>query len=153
MMSAFASGWNVIVRKKTLEDDNNYNLCKVVTYPGTGPFRSVMRVENEVWVTEKNPNYWNKGLPHLDGVEFYRVLPFSPEMASAILSGRVDYVRDGSGDGAQGQGDPRDDRDRLLPERDPGHLGKQQEEAARRRATTHTNTSGSTTSSDWIRSG
>src|SRR6266516_2522096 len=92
MMSAFASGWNVIVRKRTLED-NNYNLRKVVTYPGTGPFRSVRRVENEVWVMEKNPNYWNKGLPYLDGVELYHVLPFSPEMVSAILSGRVDYVR------------------------------------------------------------
>jgi peptide/nickel transport system substrate-binding protein len=91
MMSAFASGWNVIVRKKTLED-NNYNLRKLVTYPGTGPFRSVRRIENEVWVMEKNPNYWNKGLPYLDGIEFYNVLPFSPEMASAILAGRVDYV-------------------------------------------------------------
>ena len=92
MMSAFASGWNVIVRKKTLED-NNYNLRKVVVYPGTGPFRSVRRVENEIWVMEKNPNYWNKGLPYLDGVEFYNVPAFSPEMGSAILSGRVDYVR------------------------------------------------------------
>jgi len=92
MMSAIASGWNVIVRKKTLED-NNYNLRKVVAYPGTGPFRSVRRVENEIWVMEKNPNYWNKGLPYLDGIEFYHVLPFSPEMASAILAGRVDYVR------------------------------------------------------------
>jgi len=92
MMSAIASGWNVIVRKQTLEE-NNYNLRKVVTYPGTGPFRSVRRVENEIWVMEKNPNYWNKGLPYLDGIEFYHVLPFSPEMASAILSGRVDYVR------------------------------------------------------------
>ena len=92
MMSAIASGWNVIVRKKTLED-NNYNLRKVVVYPGTGPFRSVRRVENEVWVMEKNPNYWNKGLPYVDGIEFYHVLPFSPEMASAILAGRVDYVR------------------------------------------------------------
>jgi len=92
MMSAIASGWNVIIRKKTLED-NNYNLRKVVVYPGTGPFRSVRRVENEVWVMEKNPNYWNKGLPYVDGIEFYNVLPFSPEMASAILSGRVDYVR------------------------------------------------------------
>ena len=91
MMSAIASGWNVIVRKKTLED-NNYNLRKVVVYPGTGPFRSLRRVENEVWVMEKNPNYWNKGLPYLDGIEFYHVLPFSPEMASAILAGRVDYV-------------------------------------------------------------
>jgi peptide/nickel transport system substrate-binding protein len=91
IMSAIASGWNVIVRKKTLED-NNYNLRKLVTYPGTGPFRSVRRVENELWVMEKNPTYWNKGLPYLDGIEFYHVLPFSPEMASAILSGRVDYV-------------------------------------------------------------
>src|SRR6516165_1518266 len=92
MMGAIASGWNVIVRKKTLED-NNYNLRKLVTYPGTGPFRSVRRVENEIWVMEKNPNYWNEGLPYLDGIEFYHVLPFSPEMGSAILSGRVDYVR------------------------------------------------------------
>ncbi len=92
IMSAIASGWNVVVRRKTLED-NNYNLRKVEIYPGTGPFRSVRRVENEIWVMEKNPNYWNKGLPYLDGIEFYHVLPFSPEMASAILSGRVDYVR------------------------------------------------------------
>src|SRR6266850_43604 len=77
------------------EDGKIYTfiLRKVVTYPGTGPFRSVRRVENEVWVMEKNPNYWNKGMPYLDGVEFYHTLPFSPEMGSAILSGRVDYVR------------------------------------------------------------
>src|SRR5689334_13223730 len=38
MLGAFASGWNIIVRKKTLED-NNYNLRQVMDYPGTGPFR------------------------------------------------------------------------------------------------------------------
>src|SRR6201997_5071452 len=92
MMLAIASGWNVIVRKKTLED-NNYNLRKVEIYPGTGPFRSARRVENEIWVMEKNPNYWNKELPYLDGIEFYHALPFSAELGSAILSGRVDYIR------------------------------------------------------------
>jgi ABC-type transport system substrate-binding protein len=92
IMSAIASGWNVIVRKKTLED-NNYNLRKVEIYPGTGPFKSVKRVEAESWQMEKNPNYWNKGLPYLDGVTFYHALPFSPELGSAILSGRVDYIR------------------------------------------------------------
>jgi peptide/nickel transport system substrate-binding protein len=92
IMQALASGWNVIVRKKTLED-NNFNLRKVVTYPGTGPFRSVRYVENEVRVMEKNPNYWNKGLPYLDGIEFYNLIPFSPELGSAILSGRCDYIR------------------------------------------------------------
>ena len=92
IMSAIASGWNVIVRKKTLED-NNYNLRKVEIYPGTGPFKSVRRVEDEVWVMERNPNYWNKGLPYLDGIEFYHALPFSTDLGSAILSGRVDYIR------------------------------------------------------------
>src|SRR5271170_5347176 len=58
IMSSFASGWNVIFRKKTLED-NNYNLRKVEIFPGTGPFKSVKRVENEVWVFEKNKDYWN----------------------------------------------------------------------------------------------
>ena len=51
------------------------------------------QLRSEVWVMEKNSNYWNKGLPYLEGVEFYHVLPFSPEMASAILAGRVDYIR------------------------------------------------------------
>ena len=72
IMPAIASGWNVIVRKKTLED-NNYNLRKLPDYPGTGPFRSVRYVENEVRVVQKNPNYWNKGLPYLDGIEFYKI--------------------------------------------------------------------------------
>ena len=92
IMSAFASGWNVIIRQKTLED-NNYNLRKVEVYPGTGPFKSKRRVENEVWVMEANKDYWNKGMPYLDGLEFYHALPFSTELGSAILSGRVDYAR------------------------------------------------------------
>ncbi len=92
MMSAFASGWNVIFSKKTLEE-NDYNLRKVLYIPGTGPFKTQRRVENEIWVMERNPNYWNKGLPYLDGIEVYHLLPFSPELGAAILSGRVDYGR------------------------------------------------------------
>jgi peptide/nickel transport system substrate-binding protein len=92
IMAAIASGWNGIVRKKTLED-NGYNLRRVVDIPGTGPYKSKRRVENEIWVMEKNDKYWNKGLPYLDGIEFYHALPFSPELGSAILSNRVDYAR------------------------------------------------------------
>jgi peptide/nickel transport system substrate-binding protein len=92
IMAAIASGWNGILRKKTLED-NNYNLRKVANIPGTGPFRSVRRVENEVWVMEKNKDYWNKNLPYLDGIEFYNLLPFSSELGAAVLSNRVDYAR------------------------------------------------------------
>lgn len=92
IMSAIASGWNGIVRKKTLED-NGYNLRRVADIPGTGPFKSKRRVENELWEMERNPNYWNKGLPYLDGIQFYHALPFSPELGSGVLSGRTDYAR------------------------------------------------------------
>ncbi len=92
IMGAIASGWNGIVRKKTLED-NNYNLRKTLDVPGTGPFRSVKRVEQEIWTMEKNKDYWMEGLPYLDGIEFLHALPFSPELGSSLLAGRVDYAR------------------------------------------------------------
>jgi ABC-type transport system substrate-binding protein len=92
MMAAIASGWNVIVRKKTLED-NGYNLRKVLDIPGSGPFRSVKYVENETRVMERNPHYWNKGLPYLDGIQFFSLIPFSTDLGSAILSNRIDYGR------------------------------------------------------------
>jgi ABC-type transport system substrate-binding protein len=92
MLGAFASGWNVIVRKKTLEE-HNYNLRQVMAYPGTGPFRHKKRVDKEVWIMERNPDYWNEGLPYLDGIEFYHLAPFSAEMAGALVTGKVDYTR------------------------------------------------------------
>ena len=92
IMAAIASGWNVIVRQKTLED-HNYDLKRVRVYPGTGPFVPGKFVENESWEMLKNKNYWNPGLPYLDGVTFFHALPFSTELGSAVLSGRVDYIR------------------------------------------------------------
>ena len=92
ILGAVASGWNVIVRKKTLEE-NDYNLRQVVNYPGTGPFRHVSRKKDEVWILEKNPHYWNKSLPYLDRIEVYHFLPFSPELGAALLAGKLDYAR------------------------------------------------------------
>lgn len=92
MLGAFASGWNIIVRKKTLEEHDN-NLRNVMNFPGTGPFRHVRRVDKEVWVMERNPDYWNKGLPYLDRLEVYHIPPWTPEVGAALLAGKVDYVR------------------------------------------------------------
>ena len=83
MLGAFASGWNIIVRKKTL-DDNQGNLRQVMNYPGTGPFRHVSRQDKEVWIQEQNPNYWNKGLPYVDRLEIYNLPPFSPELGVVV---------------------------------------------------------------------
>src|SRR5260370_24791151 len=61
--------------------------------PGTGPFRSSRRIENEIWAMERNKDYWNKGLPYLDGIEFFHLMAFSPELGSSVLANRVDYAR------------------------------------------------------------
>src|SRR5215813_13468381 len=92
MLGAFASGWNVIVRKKTLEE-NQGNLRQVMAYPGTGPFKHVSRKDKEIWIMEKNPDYWNKGLPYVDRLEVYHMAPFSAELGAAFLSGKLDYAR------------------------------------------------------------
>ncbi len=86
MLGAFASGWNIIVRKKTL-DDNQGNLRQVMNYPGTGPFKHVSRQDKEVWVMEKNANYWNKGLPYGDKPRVYHLAPFPPQPGSSFLAG------------------------------------------------------------------
>src|SRR6267142_6252381 len=92
MLGSFASGWNIIVRKKSLEE-NQGNLRQVMNYPGTGPFRHVARRDKEVWHMERNPDYWNKGLPLVDKLDVYHMFPFSPELGSSFLSGKVDYAR------------------------------------------------------------
>jgi len=92
MLGAFASGWNIIVRKKTLEE-NQGNLRQVMAYPGTGPFRHLSRKDKEVWIMERNPNYWNKGLPYLARLEVYHMMPFSPELGSSFIAGKLDYAR------------------------------------------------------------
>jgi peptide/nickel transport system substrate-binding protein len=92
MLGAFASGWNIIVRKKSL-DEHQGNLRQVMNYPGTGPFKHVSRQDKEVWIMERNQNYWNKGLPYVDRLEIYNLPPFSPELGSSFLSGKVDYAR------------------------------------------------------------
>ena len=92
MLGSFASGWNIIVRKKSLEEHGG-NLRQVMNYPGTGPFKHVERRDKEIWIQERNQNYWNKGLPYVDKLEIYNLPPFSPELGSSFLSGKIDYAR------------------------------------------------------------
>jgi len=58
---------------------------------GTGPFKFVDFKRNEGIKVARNPDYWKKGKPYLDGIEFTIV----PNRATAILaftSGRFDIV-------------------------------------------------------------
>jgi peptide/nickel transport system substrate-binding protein len=52
---------------------------------GTGPFKFVEHVKGSHWVAKKNPDYWDKGKPYLDG---YRALFISASSAQvAALRG------------------------------------------------------------------
>ncbi|MDP3063433.1 MAG: ABC transporter substrate-binding protein [Chloroflexota bacterium] len=88
-IQVFAQGWNLIVRKKTL-DDNQGNLRQVDNFPGTGPFKYVSR-DNDRWVEERNPNYWNPNTPYVDRIEHIWLKAWTPELAAAMLGGQVDW--------------------------------------------------------------
>src|SRR5207244_10654137 len=45
---------------------------------GTGPFKFVEHVRGSLWVGKKNPDYWDKGKPYLDG---YRAIFISNSAA------------------------------------------------------------------------
>ena len=91
ILNAFANGFNVIVRKQTLED-NDYDLRNIPDYPGTGPYRYVEHRDAEFWKIETNPDYWNPNLPYLDGINVYHT-PETQTRIAALLSKRSDYAR------------------------------------------------------------
>ncbi|GAX90069.1 ABC transporter substrate-binding protein [Effusibacillus lacus] len=58
---------------------------------GTGPFKFKERVKGDKLVLEKNPNYWQKGLPKLDSVT-YKVINSSDVQLVNLKSGQVDII-------------------------------------------------------------
>jgi 4-phytase/acid phosphatase/peptide/nickel transport system substrate-binding protein len=58
---------------------------------GTGPFVLKSWTAGDRMVTERNPNYWNKALPHLDRVVL-RPLPDSQSRFASLRSGETDLL-------------------------------------------------------------
>jgi len=111
MLTAMAHGWNVIVKKETL-DDNDGNLREVDNHPGTGPFKYVSR-NDEHWVQERFDGYWDPSKPNVDMIEHIWLVAWTPELSAALLSGVVDWgmwldpklgnqIRDGKKPGLKG---------------------------------------------------
>jgi peptide/nickel transport system substrate-binding protein len=67
-VSSLASPWNFIYKADILAKDMHWYEKNIM---GTGPFTFVEHVKGSHWVGKKNPNYWDKGKPYLDG---YRAL-------------------------------------------------------------------------------
>jgi peptide/nickel transport system substrate-binding protein len=58
---------------------------------GTGPFKFVEFKPNETIKVVRNPDYWKKGRPYLDGIE-YRIIKNQSTGVLAFLAGTVDMT-------------------------------------------------------------
>jgi ABC-type transport system substrate-binding protein len=77
----------MMVPKSSLADPEGASRKPV----GTGPFIFKEYTPGSRMVVTKNPNYWRKGLPYLDEIEF-RVLPDSQTRAQTLEAGGIDAM-------------------------------------------------------------
>jgi ABC-type transport system substrate-binding protein len=89
-LASLAGGWNVITSKKAL-DQHKGDLRQVDNFPGTGPFMHKSRT-TESWEQVRNPHYWNPNAPYVDRIVHVWLKAWTPELASALLGGQVDWA-------------------------------------------------------------
>jgi peptide/nickel transport system substrate-binding protein len=83
-----ASPYNWIYKADILAKDPHWYEKNIM---GTGAFTFVEHVKGSHWVGKKNPNYWDKGKPYLDG---YRVLFISSSSAQvAAVRGERAHIQ------------------------------------------------------------
>ncbi len=85
LLSNLASPWAVIYPKKYLDKDPNYFKTNVV---GSGPFKFKSYTRGSTFEGERNPDYFVKDRPYLDGYKFF-ISTETSVRAAAIRSGRA----------------------------------------------------------------
>jgi len=85
LLENFASPWNVIYPKKYLDKDPNYFMKNVV---GSGPFKFKSYTPGATFEGERNPDYFVKDRPYLNGYKFF-ISTETSVRAAAIRSGRA----------------------------------------------------------------
>ena len=85
LLANLASPWNVIFPKKYLDQDPNYFKTHAI---GSGPFKFKAYTRGATFEGERNPGYWVKDRPYLDGYKFF-ISPETSVRAAAIRSGRA----------------------------------------------------------------
>ena len=85
ILANLSSPWNHIFKADILAKDPRWYEKNVM---GTGPFTFVEYVRGSHWIGKKNPDYWDKGKPYLDG---YRAIfiPSSGAQVAAIRGERA----------------------------------------------------------------
>ena len=85
LLGNLASPWNVIFSKKLLDKDQNYFKTNAM---GSGPFKFKSYTRGATFEGERNPDYFVKDRPYLDGYKFF-ISPETAVRAAAIRSGRA----------------------------------------------------------------
>jgi peptide/nickel transport system substrate-binding protein len=85
LLANLASPWNVIFPKSYLDRDPNYFKTHAI---GSGPFKFKGYTRGSTFEGERNPTYFVKDRPYLDGYKFY-ISPETSVRAAAIRSGRA----------------------------------------------------------------
>jgi peptide/nickel transport system substrate-binding protein len=85
-LSSIAHPANFIFAKKYLDSDAQYYKAHSI---GTGPFKLKNYVRGSNLELERNPDYWKKGLPYMDGIRYF-IIKDTSGRAKAIRSARVD---------------------------------------------------------------
>lgn len=58
---------------------------------GTGPFTEVTKFQDQIYVIEKNPHYWQAGKPYFQGLRF-PAYPGNDEANLALANGELDWA-------------------------------------------------------------
>ena len=85
MLQHFASPWNCVYSAKLLAEDPNAPRTKIL---GTGPFILDEHVKGGYVTGKRNPNYFRKGLPYLDGFKGV-FMPNSAAMLNALQGDQI----------------------------------------------------------------
>jgi peptide/nickel transport system substrate-binding protein len=84
-LANLASPWNFIYKADLLAKDPRWYEKNIM---GSGPFTFVEYVAGSHWVGKKNPNYFMKGRPYLDGYRAVIIRDTAPRVAS-VRSGQT----------------------------------------------------------------
>ncbi len=74
--------WKDIADPVTFTNDNPV---------ATGPFTEVTRFEDQIYVVEKNPHYWQEGKPYFQGLR-YPAYPGNDQANMAMVNNEIDWA-------------------------------------------------------------
>lgn len=84
-INLMALPYNFIYSKERLDEDPNWHKKKA---NGTGPFMLKSLRRGAFIEMERNPNYWKKGMPYLDGIKYFMIKDTSAR-AKSVRTGRT----------------------------------------------------------------